>query len=219
MTAPATYLGAPVPEPIAAAWNRPDGAACRQQQYRATNRLYPPTEHTRLAAPDGMCPDHLTAWRNWREHRFDPVSGDRWPGDPGDVVNSPGLTPVHQVREQRRVEWDQKTLAQMIQLETWCAAGTGCSDLPRDLTWTPTWENSLFGWDAELEHCRYRIRRPIDGRHTVHLAIDEHDGTDWATIHTSRHAHPKLARRAAGDHWRAQRDHLLDPDAKTRSTP
>jgi len=128
---PDTYLGNAIPENIKNQWCRWEGAEWRKQQYNATNRPYPPDERFNVRMPDGMCPAHCEAWLKWRNVHFDPVTGDRWPGTPG----SPFVVIGHDlkaVREERRVEWDEKTSHQMQLIEQICLSGRSPQCVPRE---------------------------------------------------------------------------------------
>jgi hypothetical protein len=121
-----------VPDGIKAAWRSWEAAEWRQAQYRATSRLYPPDERFNVRLPDGLCERHAQNWLDWRNKRFDPVTGDAWPGTPG----SPFLFVGHDMddlREQRRVEWDEKSSLEMRKVERACRSGRsdGCRPLNR----------------------------------------------------------------------------------------
>lgn len=201
---PQNYLGFPVPPEIAAAWHRPEGAAWRQARYRATNRLYPPTEHTRMRPPEGMCPKHHATWMHWREHHFDPATGDRWPGVPYNPFHAAGYTKPSILLEQHRTEWDAKNLEQMAAIEALCQSARNCSDLPDILTWSTV---GALAWKAEAEGFRYEMYT-ID--RAVYLDITGPGADGAATdLGRSRHPHVKLARLRALDHWQTEREHLL----------
>ncbi len=132
-TAPDTFLGQLVPEHLKAQWRTWEAATWRQQQYRATNRLYPPDERFNVSRPKGMCEKHAQMWLDYRNMHFDPRTGDRWPGNPG----SPFLFVGHntaEILEQRRVEWDEKASEQMRLVERICLAGGSSQCTPREET-------------------------------------------------------------------------------------
>lgn len=128
MTAPESFLGNPIPEHLKNQWRSWEAAEWRQAQYLAANRLYPPDERFNVKLPKGLCERHAENWLGYRNMRFDPVTGDAWPGTPG----SPFLFVGHDMddlRELRRAEWDEKASAAMRQAERMCRGGrgNGCS--------------------------------------------------------------------------------------------
>lgn len=119
---PNTFLGVSVPDDIKASWGRWEAAEWRRMRHSDNGRLYPPDERFNVRLPKGMCETHAQMWLDYRNMHFDPVTGDRWPGNPG----SPFLFVGHNMRdllEGRRVEWDEKASAQMRQIEHLCLAG------------------------------------------------------------------------------------------------
>ncbi len=119
--APETYLSVRVPEDIAKAWDRWEGAEWRRMQHYGVGQL-PPDLRFGVRSADGMCAAHRRAWLDYRNMQFDPITGDRWPGGPGSpfVIIGPNLA---RVREERRVEWDEKASAQMQLIEKICLSG------------------------------------------------------------------------------------------------
>lgn len=130
-TAPDTFLGQPVPEHLKQQWRTWEAAAWRQQQHRASNRLYPPDERFNVSPPKGICPAHHQMWLDYRNMRFNPVTGDRWPGNPGSPFLYVGEN-MRELREQRRVEWDEKASEQMRFIERACLAGNSIQCTPRE---------------------------------------------------------------------------------------
>lgn len=122
MSAPDVYLGVTVPAEIREHWTRWEGARWRQMRYRDTNRLFPPDERFNVRPPAGMCPTHRRMWIGYRDMHFNPVSGNRWPGHPGSPFTIIGRD-LDRVREERRVEWDEKASEQMILAEDICLSG------------------------------------------------------------------------------------------------
>lgn len=119
---PDTYLGQPVPEDIREQWRRWEGAAWRRMRHMGTGELFPPDQRFSVRLPEGMCQVHREIWAAYRNMRFNPVTGDRWPGTPG----SPFIVVGHdlgRVREERRVEWDEMASDQMRQTEDICLSG------------------------------------------------------------------------------------------------
>ncbi|CAL9371314.1 hypothetical protein [Streptomyces sp. enrichment culture] len=139
-TAPDTFIGAPVPEHLKRQWRTWEAAAWRQQQHRADNRLFPPDERFNVDPPKEMCPIHEQMWLDYRNMHFDPISGNRWPGHPGSPFIVAG-NKMSVIREERRVEWDEKASAAMRQVERICLAGNspqcGPGDGPADVVAMP----------------------------------------------------------------------------------
>jgi hypothetical protein len=129
-TPPDTFLGTPVPEQIKTGWRTWEAAAWRQQQYRNSNRLYPPDERFNVSPPKGMCPAHRQMWLDYRNMHFDFRTGDRWPGNPGSPFTIVGHD-LGQVLEERRAEWDEKASAQMRLIERRCLEGDSRQCSPR----------------------------------------------------------------------------------------
>jgi hypothetical protein len=121
-TAPDTFLGAPVPEHLKTKWRTWEAAAWRQMRYRDTNRMYPPDERFNVSPPTSVCPVHRQMWLDYRNMHFDPVTGKRWPGHAGSPFVIAG-NDMSAVREQRRVEWDEKASDQMRLIERICLRG------------------------------------------------------------------------------------------------
>lgn len=139
-TAPDTFLGTPVPEHLKRQWRTWEAAAWRQQQHRANNRMYPPDERFNVSPPKGVCPVHHQMWLDYRNMHFDPVTGDRWPGNPGSPFLYVGEN-MRELCEQRRVEWDEKASQAMRQVERTCLSGNspqcGPGDDPADVLAMP----------------------------------------------------------------------------------
>jgi hypothetical protein len=119
---PISYLGIPVPAHIAAQWKTWEAAAWRQQQYRASNRQYPPDERFNVRPPAELCPEHRRLWIGHRNLRFNEETGNRWPGYDGSPFEYHGVD-MAELREQRRVEWDVKASEQMRLIESVCLSG------------------------------------------------------------------------------------------------
>ena len=119
---PAVYLGVDVPPAIHATWHRWEGAKWRTFQHLGQNKPYPPDMRFTVRPAHGMCPTHRQAWLDYRNMHFDPVTGDRWPGVPGSPFTFVGAD-MSQLREERRVEWDEKAAAQMRLIERICMSG------------------------------------------------------------------------------------------------
>jgi hypothetical protein len=132
-TAPETFLGVAVPEQLKSQWRTWEAAAWRQQQYRNTNRMYPPDERFNVSPPNGMCETHRQMWLDYRNMHFDPRTGNRWPGNPGSPFTIVGHD-LGQVLDERRVEWDEKASDQMRQIERICLAGGSPQCTPREET-------------------------------------------------------------------------------------
>lgn len=128
---PAVYLGVDVPAAIHKVWFRWEGAAWRTARYLDTNQLYPPDQRFTVRSPGGMCETHGEAWLGYRNMHFDPVTGNRWPGGHGSMFDLIGPN-LDQVREERRVEWDQKASAQMRLIERICLSGTSPKCTPAE---------------------------------------------------------------------------------------
>lgn len=120
--APEKYLDAPIPTHLKNRWATWEAAAWRQAQYRATNRLYVPDERFNVRPPAELCPTHHRGWLDYRNMHFDPVTGNRWPGYDGSPF-LPNGTGMDELREQRRVEWDEKASNQMQLIERICLSG------------------------------------------------------------------------------------------------
>lgn len=119
------YLGQDVPEDIQLAWNTVEGARWRIRAHLNNNELYPPTQHINVTTPASLCELHRSYWIQWRNREFDPVSGNRWPGNaesPFSVITSN----IAMLREERRAEWDRKALDAMEFTEAVCATGKSC---------------------------------------------------------------------------------------------
>jgi hypothetical protein len=118
---PAKFLGVEVPEEIRKQWWRWEGAEWRIWQFMGQNNLFPPDQRFSVRLPPGMCQVHRQMWRDYRDMRFDPVSGNRWPGHPGSPFTPIG--DVDRCRKERRREWDEKASEQMRQIEKFCLSG------------------------------------------------------------------------------------------------
>ncbi|MFJ4356865.1 hypothetical protein ACIP25_11410 [Streptomyces massasporeus] len=121
-TAPDTYLGQPVPERLKTQWRTWEAAAWRQQQYRNTNRSYPPDERFNVRPPAELCPEHRRLWIDHRNLRFNEETGNRWPGYDGSPFEYHGVN-MDELREWRRCEWDEKASEQMRLIERVCLSG------------------------------------------------------------------------------------------------
>ncbi|QQM45132.1 hypothetical protein [Streptomyces liliifuscus] len=119
---PATYLGAPVPADIADRWQKWEAARWRQGVWRAANRPYPPDERFNIRPPAELCPEHRRLWIAYRNMRFDEETGNRWPGYDGSPFQYQG-TDMDALRNERRVEWDEKASEQMQLIERICLSG------------------------------------------------------------------------------------------------
>lgn len=129
---PAIYLGADVPPAIHAAWFRWEGASWRTAQYLGTNKPFPPDQRFTVRFPKGICEAHGELWLGYRNMYFDPYTGNRWPGASGSPFEYHGHD-MDRLREERRVEWDEKASAQMQLIERICLRGDSpqCSaDVP-----------------------------------------------------------------------------------------
>ncbi|WP_040829601.1 hypothetical protein [Nocardia jiangxiensis] len=127
---PDKYLDTyPIPPEVAAEWNRWEGVRWRVMRYMDKhNGAYPPDQRFTVSPPR-MCDYHYEHWYAWRNRHFNPVSGNRWPGHPGSFLLPGAGSPaaINRMREERRWEWDEKTIEQMQMTEQFCADGRGCS--------------------------------------------------------------------------------------------
>lgn len=121
-TVPHTFLDVPIPDTVRADWFRWEAARWRQMRHRGTNNMFPPDQRFDVRPPAGLCAVHLKLWTDYRDLRFDPYSGNRWPGHPGSPFIVIGSN-LQQVREWRRCEWDDKASQQMQLLEKMCLSG------------------------------------------------------------------------------------------------
>lgn len=122
MSAPTTFLDSPVPDAIREVWTTWAAAGWRSQQHRNHNILHVPDQRFSVRPPAGMCTHHRQAWIDYRDMRFDWETGARWPGEHGSPFQYVGHN-MREVREQRRVEWDEKASAQMQLIERICLSG------------------------------------------------------------------------------------------------
>ncbi|MFK0047988.1 hypothetical protein ACIQU4_28645 [Streptomyces sp. NPDC090741] len=125
--APETFLGVEVPEDIKAQWQRWEGTDWRRNRYWGTNNLFPPDQRFSVRPPQDMCPKHRAGWTKWRNHRFDPVTGNRWPGCHGSPF-TPISRDLDRVRNERRCEWEEKCRGQMLMIEGFCRNRRNCGD-------------------------------------------------------------------------------------------
>ncbi|MFF2551858.1 hypothetical protein ACFVUS_12710 [Nocardia sp. NPDC058058] len=130
-TIPDKYLNTyPIPAEILQNWTRWEGANWRIMRYADKHNGAHPEDQRFTVRPPQMCSHHYDGWYAWRDRHFNPYSGNRWPGHPGSFLN-PGAgspTAIDRLREERRWEWDQKTIEQMQMIERFCADGRGCSE-------------------------------------------------------------------------------------------
>lgn len=119
---PETFLGVAVPDDIKQQWKHWKGAEWRRMRHLSNGNLFPPDQRHTVRYPVGLCPAHRQAWLDWRNHDFDPTTGDRWPGGPGSIFTIVG-SDLNRVREERRCEWDEKTSGQMRLIEDICLSG------------------------------------------------------------------------------------------------
>lgn len=132
---PDKYLGQLVPDEIKERWLTWEAASWRANQHMGQGNLYPPDQRFTVRPPEKLCPIHLEIWRGYRDMRFNPYSGNRWPGHPGSPFIVVG-SDMNRVREERRVEWDRKSAEQMRLTEEICLSGQSpqCGPLPADTT-------------------------------------------------------------------------------------
>ena len=119
---PSEFLERPVPDDVRALWDRWEGAGWRRMSHHARNELFPPDQRFSVRMPAGMCTTHRRFWIDYRDMHFNPVTGDRWPG----VAGSPFTYVGHdmaRLREERRVEWEEKSIGQMQLIENICLSG------------------------------------------------------------------------------------------------
>ena len=128
---PAIYLGVDVPPAIHTAWHRWEGAAWRTAQHWARNVSFPPDQRFTVRTTPGMCPTHRQHWIDYRGMEFDPVTGNRWPGCNGSPFEYHGHD-MDRLREERRVEWDEKASAQMRLIERICLRGNSPQCTPAE---------------------------------------------------------------------------------------
>ena len=88
----------------------------------STNNLFPPDQRFGVCPPSGMCEAHLEHWYAERNRRFNPITGNRWPGHPGSPFIPVGRD-LNRVREERRREWDEKASDRMQLAEEICLSG------------------------------------------------------------------------------------------------
>ncbi len=116
----------PIPPEVFQNWNRWEGVSWRIMRYGDKhNGGKPQDQRFTVGPPAGMCPIHLEHWHSWRNRMFDPYSGNRWPGHPGSpFLPFPTSTAaIDRLREERRWEWDVKTIEQMQLIESICLSG------------------------------------------------------------------------------------------------
>jgi hypothetical protein len=118
--APVTFLGNPVPPEVAAVWKTWEGVRYRRLAVYATNTYNVPDQRFGVLPPPGMCLVHLEMRRKYRDMSFDPRKGYRWPGTP--VLEWSVIIRGDWVTE-RRVEWDEKSIEQMQDIERLCLSG------------------------------------------------------------------------------------------------
>jgi hypothetical protein len=125
MTAPTVYLKVKVPEDIRSSWHTWAASEWRIDQHFAQGNVYPPDQRFGVHPPAGMCSAHLKNWYGYRNMRFDPVRGHRWPGHPGTFLTPEGFGEVAMERlwNGRRREWDEKAIEQMRLTEQICLSG------------------------------------------------------------------------------------------------
>lgn len=122
MTAPASYLGRRVPDDIAEAWKRWEGAAWRKGAHLARNEPHAPDQRFSVLPPGGMCALHLRMRRGYRDMYFSDRTGNRWPGTPGSPFTIIG-SDLEREMAWRRAEWDEKAGEQMRLTEELCLSG------------------------------------------------------------------------------------------------
>ncbi|MFF8786900.1 hypothetical protein [Streptomyces sp. NPDC015125] len=119
---PDTFLDVVVPEDIKAQWHRWEGVQWRRMRHWGTNDLFPPDQRYSVRPPRELCYRHHEMWLAYRNMNFDPVSGNRWPGHPGSPF-IPVTRDLNRLREERRLEWDEKASEQMRLTEEICLSG------------------------------------------------------------------------------------------------
>jgi hypothetical protein len=155
-----------------------------------------------------LCALHRAHYRQWRGHRFDPVSGDRWPGVAQVFFNSGcGSTNMGAMRDTVAREWAQKNAEQMNAIVADCQHGHGCADTPDILEWCTSGART---WEAEADGMRFIVDASCAASYpsagnpagAVYLVIE----AGGEVIHESRHGHPRPARLSAHDYWTSARN-------------
>ena len=155
-----------------------------------------------------LCALHRAHYRQWNLHRFNPVTGDRWPGDLNVFFNvGCGSTNMRAMRDVAEREWSQKNREQIDAIVSDCLRSHGCADTPDILEWCTAGDRL---WRAESDGLRFTIDAVLSapypdaghGAGSVDLVIERlDDDGGWESVHESRHTHPRPARLAAHDFW------------------
>ena len=134
--APEMYLKVAVPEHIREVWRTWAGVEWRVTQHANRGNFSPPDQRFGVNIPAGMCGVHRRMWLDYRDKRFNPATGQRWPGvglfghlDPGGITAHNGDAKLR-LLEERRCEWDVRASEAMQGVESCCLSrrSTQCSD-------------------------------------------------------------------------------------------
>ncbi|WP_327359565.1 hypothetical protein [Streptomyces sp. NBC_01304] len=119
---PDTFLGVAVPAEVRDLWFRWEGAQWRRMQHLATNKPFPPDQRYSVRFPKELCSAHRQHWLDYRNMDYDPVTGNRWPGNSGSPFATVDRN-LARLSEERRCEWDEKASGQMQLIERICLSG------------------------------------------------------------------------------------------------
>jgi hypothetical protein len=154
-----------------------------------------------------LCVLHRAHYRQWRGHRFDPVSGDRWPGTAHVFFNAGcGSSNMGAMRETVAREWQQKNDALLCDIIASCQRRSGCAPTPDILEWCTSGARM---WRADADGMRFLVDGTCsaaypdagNGAGYVLMSVTTDDRHEDA-LRISRHASVRAARVAAHDYWR-----------------
>lgn len=157
-----------------------------------------------------LCALHRAHYRQWKGHRFDPISGDRWPGTAHVFFNAGcGSSNMGAMRETAAREWAQKNDALLLDIVAACLAHSGCSGQPDILEWCTAGARL---WRAEADGLRFTVDASLsapypdagNGSGSVDLEVArQEDSGFWEVLSLTTHPHPRVARVAAHAYWKS----------------